>query len=93
MCPEHRAGGCGLLVGFLAVAHETAIFDAKWIMMRPVHQPAQVVPLVEAADEHPIAHAERHAAREVNVMRDQQRLPLTDVDNEALVALAIVVVG
>lgn len=68
------------------------LFSTKRIMMRPVHQAAEVVPLVDATDCHAISHAKRHATGQVDVMRDQQRLMLTDINNEALVALAIVVV-
>ncbi len=61
--------------------------------MRPVHEPSQIVPLVQATHLHAVAHTERHAVREVEVVRDQQGLTIADIDDETLVTGAIVIVG
>ena len=60
--------------------------------MGPVHETTEIVPLVHAAHLDTITHADRHAFGKVNVVRDQQGLPIADVDDEALVARAIVVI-
>lgn len=53
--------------------------------MRVVQHAALVVPLVLSAHGHIIAEAYRRASREVNVMRDEQRLAARGADDEALV--------
>ena len=58
-----------------------------------MNQAAQVVPLVHAAHLHSIAHPQRHALGEINIVRDQQRVAIADIDNEALVTRAVVVVS
>ena len=54
--------------------------------MRPVDETAQVVPLVHAAHVDAIAHAERHAFGEINIVCDQQRPATANFDDETLVA-------
>ena len=61
-------------------------------MVRPVQQAAQVVPLVQAAHAHAVAHADGHAICDVDVVRYEQRLAIADVNNEALVACAVLVI-
>ena len=60
--------------------------------MGPVNEAAEVVPLIQATHLHAIAHAERHALCEVEVVCDQQGLPIADVDDETLVTGTVVIV-
>jgi len=60
--------------------------------MRPVHESPQVIPLIHAADMDTIAHAQRYAPGEVEVVRDQQCSAITNIENKALVARAVIVV-
>jgi hypothetical protein len=53
--------------------------------MGPVHQSAEVVPLVQPSQLYAVAHAERHALCEVDIVRYEEGLAITDVDNESLV--------
>ena len=61
--------------------------------MRPVHQTTQLIPLVHTTNEDPVAHAERNALRQIDVMRDQERAAIADIDDESLVPGAVVVIG
>ena len=61
-------------------------------MVRPVQESAEIVPFVQAAHAHAVAHAEGHAFSKVGIVRDQQRLAIADVDDEALVPRAIMVI-
>lgn len=60
--------------------------------MCPVHEPAKVVPFVHSADLDAVSQPNRDALRQVDVMRNQQRLAIAHVDDEALVAGAVIVV-
>ena len=68
------------------VANPATVFDALRIVMRPVHQPAEIVPLVHPSHTHAVTHPERYAFGEINIVRNEQRPAITDIDNEALVA-------
>jgi hypothetical protein len=57
-----------------------------------VHETAEFVPLVQAADVDAIAHADGHALSQVDVVGDEQCLPVADIDDEPLVLRAVVVV-
>ena len=61
-------------------------------MVRPVQESAEIVPFVQAAHAHAVAHADGHAFSQVGIVRDQQRLAIADVDDEALVPRAIMVI-
>ena len=61
-------------------------------MVRPVHEPPEVVPLVYAAHDDAIPETDGDAPGKIEVVRDQQRVPFTDVDDESLVTRAVVVV-
>ena len=61
-------------------------------MVRPVQEAAEVIPFVQAAHPYAIAHAEWHAISNVDVVRYEQRLAVADVDHEALVTRAVLVV-
>lgn len=60
--------------------------------MRPVDEPAEVVPLVHSAHINAITHAERHTAGEIDIVCDQQRPATANIDDEALMTRAVVVV-
>jgi len=62
-------------------------------MMRPMHQTTELVPLVHAAKFDSIAQADRHALRQVNVVRNQQRLSIRQGQDESLMSRPLVVVG
>ena len=81
-----------LRVSLPAITHPATFLDAVWVAVRPVHESAEIIPLVHAAHVDPITHANRHAFSEVNVMRDQQGPAIADVDDETLVARAVVVI-
>ena len=48
-----------------SVADPAPVLVPQRIAVGPVHEPAQIVPLVQATNLHAVAHAERHALREV----------------------------
>lgn len=60
--------------------------------MGPVYESAQIVPLVHAAHAHPIAQTDRYSLRKVDVVSDQQGPAVADIDDEALMARAVIVV-
>ena len=62
-------------------------------MVRPVHQAAEVVPLVHAAELHAISKADRYTVGQVDVMRNQQRVATAQLQDEALVTIAVAVIG
>ena len=61
-------------------------------MVRPVHQTAEIVPLIHAAYANTIAKTERHVFRDIDVVGDQQGPAITYVDNEPLVTRAVVII-
>ena len=61
-------------------------------MVRPVHQSAEVIPLVHAANVDAITHTDGHAIGEIEVVCDQQGLAIADIDYKALVTRVVVVV-
>ena len=61
-------------------------------MVRPVHESPEVVPFVHAAHDDAIPETGGDALGEIEVVLDQQRLPIADVDDESLVPRAVVVV-
>ena len=75
------------------MAHPSAIFDTQRIAVRPVHETTEIIPLVDAAHLYPVTDAERHALGKIQVVGDQQGLPIADIDDETLVALLADVVG
>ena len=60
--------------------------------MCPVHEPAEVIPFIHAAKSDPVANGDRNALRKIDVVRHQQRLPVPQLKNEALMARAVVVI-
>lgn len=60
--------------------------------MRPVHQPTEIVPLVLSAYPYAIAHTERHALGELDVVDYQERLAIADIDDESLVRRPLAII-
>jgi hypothetical protein len=58
----------------------------------PVNETAQIVPLVHAPDMHAIAHPDRDALGQIDIVSDKQRCAVADINYEALVARTVVVV-
>ena len=65
----------------------------QWIVVGPVNEAAEIVPLVQATNLHAVTHTERHAFCEVEVVCDQQGLPIADIDDETLVTGTVLIVG
>ena len=61
--------------------------------MRPVHQPAQLVPFVHAANADSIAQPHGHPLRQVDIVRDQERAMIPDINDKSLMPGAVVVVA
>jgi len=61
-------------------------------VVRPVHESAEVVPLEHAPESHPVAEADRDPFREIDVVRYQNRLPVRQLQDESLMARALVVI-
>ena len=60
--------------------------------MRPVHESAEIVPLVQSSHPHAIAHAERNSLGEVDVVDNQEGLVVANIDDESLVRRPLVIV-
>ena len=60
--------------------------------MRPVNEPAQIVPFVHATNVHSVAHAKGHPFGEVDIVGDQQGPAGADIQYESLMPRAIVVI-
>lgn len=60
--------------------------------MRPVDQPAQLVPLVHTAKLDPVADSDRHTPGKVNVVGNQQGVATAQLQDKSLVMGAIAVV-
>lgn len=66
---------------------------AGGIAVRPVERSPLRAPFVLAAKGNQVALFDRRAFREVNVVGDEQRVVAVNADDEALVAIALGVVG
>ena len=62
------------------------------IVVSPVDQSTQVIPLVHATYVHAIAHPDRDAPCEIDVVGDQECFAVADIDDESLVTRALIVV-
>ena len=60
--------------------------------MRPVHEAPEIVPLVHTAYDDAIAESDGDTHRELEVVGNQQRLPIADVDDESLVTRVVIIV-
>ena len=62
-------------------------------MVRPVHQATKIVPFIHAAKLDAIPHAQRHTLCEIDIVRNQERVPVGQLYNETLMARIVVIVG
>ena len=62
-------------------------------MVRPVHQATKIVPFIHAAKLDAIPHAQRHTLCKINIVRNQQRVPVGELYDKALMARIVVIVG
>ena len=60
--------------------------------MSPVNDAAEVVPFIETADVNAVSHADRDAFGQVNIVCDQERLAIADIDNETLMPRTVFVI-
>lgn len=74
------------------VANPATVLFTLRVPVRPVHQAALIIPFVNAAEADSITHANRHALRQVEVVRNQQRLAPRQLQYEPLVPDALVIV-
>ncbi len=81
-----------LRVDLPTIPYPATVLDALRIVMSPVHEPSKLVPLVHTTHFDAIADAKRHAFGQIEIMRDQQRPAVTDIDDESLVTRAVIVV-
>jgi hypothetical protein len=68
-----------------AELQETAVYDTERIVVRPVQQASEFIPLVHTAKLNPIADADRQSVGEIDVVRNQQGLAVTHIEDETLV--------
>jgi hypothetical protein len=61
--------------------------------MCPVHEAAQIIPLVHAAKAQPVTQPDWHAICDLDVVRDQQGLPTLQLHDKSLVPGTVVIVG
>ena len=57
-----------LLVGLSAVRNPTAIHHSVRVMVRPMHQPAEITPFVHSTKPDTVTHAERHTPGQIDVV-------------------------
>ena len=57
-----------------------------------MHQPTEVIPLVDAAKMQPVAQSDGYPLRDVGVVGDQERLAVPQADDETLVLRAVLAV-
>ena len=74
------------------MTHEATVFLSERIVVRPVDDATEVVPLVHAAELNTIAQPDRYPSGQVDVVCNQQRLSAAKPDNEALMTRAVVIV-
>jgi len=85
--------GIGLLITPALVLEPAADMTTVRIVMRPVDDAALIVPLVFAEEFDAVPGREAgNARREIDIVRDEQRLTGAERQNEALVSTAVVVV-
>jgi len=81
-----------LSVVFPSVANVATVFDSLGIVMCPVHEAAQVIPFIHAPNLHAIAHTNRNAFGQVDVVCDEQRYAVTNIEDETLVTRTVIVI-
>lgn len=75
-----------------SVAHKASVFDGQRVVVRPVHKAAKVIPFEHSPNVHAIAHANRHAFGKFNIVGDEQRYAIADINDEALVTGTVVII-
>lgn len=75
-----------------SVAHIASVFDTQRVVVRPVHKAAKIIPLEHPPNVNAIAHADRHAFGKVDIVCDKQRNAIADINDEALVTGAVVII-
>ena len=75
-----------------SVAHIASVFDTQRVVVRPVHKTAKVIPFEHPPNVHAIAHADRHAFGKVDIVCNKQRYAIADINDEALVTGAVVII-
>jgi len=79
-------------VGLAPKFNPAARRDAHRIAVRPVHQSAAFVPLVHTAKSQSIAEADRNPVGQIDIVGDQERMAIAQLEDHALMARAISVV-
>lgn len=64
-----------------------------WVVVRPMHQAAEIIPLIHATKLDAVAHTQWHAPDEVDIVRNQQRVSVGQLYDESLMARIVVIVG
>src|SRR6185503_3113279 len=83
-----------LLVGLPSVPDPACLMLPLRVVMRPVHDAAPVIPLVHAVERDLVADGQRVDARcHVDIVRDQERMPGVEREDESLMAVALDVVA
>ena len=60
--------------------------------MCPVNQPAEIIPLVHTPEPGAVSESHRYPLCNVYVVRNEECLPIADIENKALVPRAILVI-
>jgi hypothetical protein len=68
------------------------VLDTLGIVVSPVHEPTEIIPLVHTSYLDPVTDSDRHGFGEVDVMGDKQGFAIPDVQDETLVPGTVVVV-
>jgi hypothetical protein len=53
------------------VADPATVVISMWIMVRPVHQAAEVIPLVHTMEPNPVTHPDGHSLGNIDIVSDQ----------------------
>jgi len=69
------------------------LIDSHGVMVCPLNQAAPLVPLVHPAKTDFVAHPERNSVSNVNIVSNQQRLPVPHVKHKPLVSRTIMVIS
>ena len=83
----------GLLIALSLMLQPTAHMSTARVMMRPMDDAAFMVPFVFTIKLHSVTALEiGNARREIDIVRDQERLTIHEFEDEALVAAAFIVI-
>jgi hypothetical protein len=58
----------------------------------PVHESAEIVPLEHTPESHAVAQADRDPFRQIDVVSNQQGLAVSQLQDESLMAVALIVI-